>query len=254
VNPRGGARVSDPAPFTCHSDGGYPVTVLRPRGVLTFATAPIVRHSALKALTSRPDVLLVDVSELESGDDITLTAFPALRRQAEIVDVSMMLIGPSSTLLATLRSMAVTRTVASFASADLALAANAASPAPERMSRLVLPGPEAGAEVRDVVDKGCETWGLGHLADTAALIATELAANVVRHARTEFVFTATRRARHLHLSAQDRSVEQPRRRVPAEAGAGRGLLIIEGLAAAWGSVPTSDGKVVWATLRMRPER
>jgi anti-anti-sigma regulatory factor len=246
--------VSDPVPFTCHCDDGYPVAVLRPCGVLTFATAPIVRHSALKALTSRPDVLLVDVSGLESGDDITLTAFPALRRQAEMVDVSMMLIGPSPTLLASLGSMAVTRTVASFASAELALAADAASPAPRRMSRLVLPGPEAGAEVRDVIDRSCETWGLAHLADTAALIATELAANVVRHARTEFVFTTTRRTRHLHLSAQDHCLDQPRRRVPDEAGTGRGLLIIEGLAAAWGSVPTSDGKVVWATLRMRPER
>jgi len=35
---------------------------------------------------------------------------------------------------------------------------------------------------------------------------------------------------------------------------GRGLLIVEGLAAAWGCVHSAGGKVVWATLRLPIKR
>jgi hypothetical protein len=31
---------------------------------------------------------------------------------------------------------------------------------------------------------------------------------------------------------------------------GRGLILIDALAASWGSTPMPDGKVVWATLRL----
>jgi anti-sigma regulatory factor (Ser/Thr protein kinase) len=207
----------------CDSDNGYPTTVLTLKGDLTYATTPIVRNSVLKALADRPETLLLDLSAMFAEDDITLTAFPTLERQASAADVSMMLIGP---------------------------AALRARPMPSRLVELLMPGPAAGAAARELVDRACAGWGLDEIADVAALVATELVANAVRHARTEFSLTLTLRRRYLHLSTHDFSPDLPERMVADEAGGGRGLLIIEALTAAWGYVPTTDGKVVWATLRL----
>jgi hypothetical protein len=46
-----------------------------------------------------------------------------------------------------------------------------------------------------------------------------------------------------------------RRQSPSESDDhGRGLLIVEAVASAWGSAPTPDGKVVWAAVRVPPPR
>lgn len=105
-------------------------------------------------------------------------------------------------------------------------------------------------EVRQLVDRCCTRWRLDQLADAAALIATELGANAVRHTRAEFTFTVTHRQHHLHLAARDCSADPPRRTV-AEEEPRRGLLIIKAMAGAWGFVPVDHGKVVWATLKLR---
>ncbi len=52
--------------------------------------------------------------------------------------------------------------------------------------------------------------------------------------------------RRVRLSVQDRSSVWPHRRSPGEAAtSGRGLLMIEALADAWGVEPRGDGKAVW---------
>jgi hypothetical protein len=35
---------------------------------------------------------------------------------------------------------------------------------------------------------------------------------------------------------------------PLQSGGGRGLMLVDAIAARWGSVPAHDGKVVWASL------
>jgi hypothetical protein len=57
--------------------------------------------------------------------------------------------------------------------------------------------------------------------------------------------------RFLHVSVRDGSRVAPILLV-ADPGSdrGRGLMLINALAAAWGTIPTSDGKVVWATFRL----
>ena len=57
----------------------------------------------------------------------------------------------------------------------------------------------------------------------------------------------------LHVAVQDGAAGQPRlhRSVPAGPTAsprGRGLLLVNAMAAAWGAMPARGGKVVWATL------
>jgi hypothetical protein len=87
------------------------------------------------------------------------------------------------------------------------------------------------------------------------MIVTELVANGIEHAGTPMRLSIARRTWHLHLALRDES-PLPLRRIDGDddRDAGRGLLIVEGTASAWGCVHTPGGKVVWATLRLRPAR
>jgi anti-sigma regulatory factor (Ser/Thr protein kinase) len=93
------------------------------------------------------------------------------------------------------------------------------------------------------------SWPDCALAGTAALVATELVANVVRHAHTTMEFTVGLRDGRVCLTVRDGSRMLPRPQAP-EAGqaGGRGLQLVRELTDAWGVLPVSDGKVVWTHL------
>lgn len=66
--------------------------------------------------------------------------------------------------------------------------------------------------------------------------------------------TLTRDAARLHVAVLDGVPNFPRPQPsgvtppPSLHGRGRGLLLVDAVAAAWGAMPTRTGKVVWATL------
>jgi anti-anti-sigma regulatory factor/anti-sigma regulatory factor (Ser/Thr protein kinase) len=237
----------DPRALVVTPLGGYPDTTLGVRGSLTFATAPIIRRAVNKCVTDQPDAVLVDLTKLSVQDDIALTVFPALQRAANESDVAIALVGPSPEVYGQLDAMAVMRTVPVYPSRELALAAR---PPLHRTSRLVLPSPLAGAQVREVVHQFCARLGLAQLADLAGLVATELAANAVKHARTEFTLTLTVRPRHLHIAVHDHDSRLPVIRTPDAEEGGLGLLVVSGICAGWGVARQPDGKVVWALLSL----
>jgi anti-anti-sigma factor len=244
----------DEAALICRLEHDFPVTVVRVIGKMTYASAPVLRRAVQKGIVDHPVLLLVDVSAVEVVDDVTVTAFAALAQQGVAAEVSLVLVGPAPPLAAQLEALGIGHTVPVYQTEELARAAFAERTTPWHMQVDLEPVPAATAVARELVDEACARWRLGDLADTAALIATELVANAVQHAGTAMVFSVARRRYHLHLSCRDRSFAVPRR------GAGddgddmeenRGLLVIESVAAGWGFNPTPDGKVVWATVRSR---
>jgi anti-sigma regulatory factor (Ser/Thr protein kinase)/anti-anti-sigma regulatory factor len=240
--------------LTCTYEPDFPVAVLRTAGWLTFATVPELRGAAHKALTDHPEVLLVDVSALVAVDDITLTAFPAVARQAVETGTDVMLVGPGPRLHEQLERLGVARQVPVHGDAARALAAHARLPGPRRLEVELPSLPEATSLARDMVDRACAQWKVAHLADTAALIVTELVANAVAHAGTPMRVSVALRERHLHVAVRDESPRPLERSGDDEEEPGRGLLIVEGMASAWGCVHTAGGKVVWATLRRQARR
>jgi len=93
-------------------------------------------------------------------------------------------------------------------------------------------------------------WGAGDLADDAALVVTELAANAIVHAHSAFTVTLAARGDLLRISVRDadplpgagRAVLMP---VPLH-----GLGAVDALASRWGVQPLGDaGKTVWVELR-----
>ncbi|WP_372461576.1 SpoIIE family protein phosphatase [Actinacidiphila acidipaludis] len=109
--------------------------------------------------------------------------------------------------------------------------------------------PEGLADARGVLRQALTAWRMGALADDVELAAGELLVNVLLHTEGGAVLTLEvlpEPVRRVRLSVQDRSSVWPRRRSPGEAAtSGRGLLMIDALAARWGVEPRGDGKAVW---------
>ncbi len=109
-------------------------------------------------------------------------------------------------------------------------------------------------QARHDVEAALEAWGRGELAWTAALLVSELAANVTLHARTPF----TVRMEPLpdggtRLAVSDGSARVPRqRRFGEEATTGRGLHLVEDLSRSWGVEPHAVGKTIWVELAPAP--
>ncbi|BBH65282.1 hypothetical protein ACTI_19670 [Actinoplanes sp. OR16] len=124
-----------------------------------------------------------------------------------------------------------------------------------RWQTRLAPAPVSVRAARDLVELACQSWQLLDLRQDAALVMSELAANAVEHAGTDFVLTVLRRGQDLHLAVRDGDTRYPRlvasthegSRLPIAEG-GRGLMLVNAVAARWGAIPAHGGKVVWATV------
>lgn len=124
----------------------------------------------------------------------------------------------------------------------------------DRIQVRLSPQPASVRSARKLVTQACIAWHLPQLVPDTALIMSELAANAVEHACTDFIATVARTATGLHLAVRDGASHFPH---PIEPGLpteisllerGRGLRLVHAVAATWGAMPTRGGKVVWATV------
>lgn len=104
----------------------------------------------------------------------------------------------------------------------------------------------AGAARRLVVAE-CRAAGLGRVAtEVAELLTSEVVTNAVIHGRSDVRLHVRARACRVRVEVDDDNSRRPVR-VGADAGAldGRGMAIIDLLAAAWGVDDRDVGKSVW---------
>ena len=87
------------------------------------------------------------------------------------------------------------------------------------------------------------------LASDAAIVATELAANAVLHARSGFILTVSRSAAAVRIAVRDSDPLVHRNGgMPFDVRPGHGLSVVSQLASGWAVERLADGKVVWADL------
>ena len=119
-------------------------------------------------------------------------------------------------------------------------------------ARTTLPAdPGSAAEARRFTVDVLRRWGASDLVDTATLLVSELVTNAVLHARSASDLVLRTVEGRLRVELSDASAVNPSQRsYAADAGTGRGMVLIEALALRWGSERAGNGKRVWFELEM----
>jgi len=108
----------------------------------------------------------------------------------------------------------------------------------------------SAADARRFVSRTVQEWELAALLDDAVLVASELATNAVTHAKSTCQIRLSLHPTSLRIDVVDTGAGTPEPQPEsATEEHGRGLVLIDAVATAWGleQIP-GDGKVVWAEL------
>lgn len=105
-------------------------------------------------------------------------------------------------------------------------------------------------EARRFVRSSLADWGEGWAIEVTTLLTSEVVTNAVIHtgphtAMEEIVVTLSMHDRIVRVEVEDHASALPVSRVSIDGLSGRGLLLLDALASAWGVKPCSWGKVVW---------
>ena len=109
--------------------------------------------------------------------------------------------------------------------------------------------PVSAGRARAFVESVLAGAGLDNLADTATLLVSELVANAVLHSGTPLEVVVRCGDDRVRVEVHDGNPQLPiRKHYSSMSGTGRGLLLVERMAAHWGADRTAGGKVVWFEL------
>lgn len=109
--------------------------------------------------------------------------------------------------------------------------------------------PEALRSARHMIRAAVRAWGARERSDEIELAADEMITNALMHTDGGAIVTIrvlSGPERRLRVEVEDRSSALPRRRDAGESGvSGRGLMLVDRLAEAWGVESRGSGKCVW---------
>lgn len=109
--------------------------------------------------------------------------------------------------------------------------------------------PISAGKARVFVESALAAAGLGRLAHTATLLVSELVANAILHSGTPLEVVVRADEDRVRVEVYDGNPVLPvRKHYSTMSGTGRGLMLVERLAAGWGADRTPTGKVVWFEL------
>lgn len=123
-------------------------------------------------------------------------------------------------------------------------------PGIERVRWTYPPIPTAATQARRRLAEQLNTWQIGTSdAEPVLLIAYELTANAVEHARTPFELVVSFDGTAVVIEVHDGSTLQPRLQpLDLRATRGRGLQMVAAMAKSWNCVQHPDGKAVRAVI------
>jgi anti-sigma regulatory factor (Ser/Thr protein kinase) len=218
-------------------------------GRLAPDTAPDAA-AHLARLLQGYDRVVVDLDDLRVE---RLSLLAVLARAARDAggwpEARLALVARDGQLRRMLRAAGVADRVAVADEADLALDRAERRPAVVDATWTFPGEPEMVGRARRAVDRRLAAWAYPGDPEDVALVVNELAANAVEHAKTPFAVTVTLDRDGLRVAVGDRSPLPPVLR-PHDPGAarGRGLQLVDSLAAAWSVDDRGAGKIVWALL------
>lgn len=228
-------------PLGIESDTDYPTTrvVLEAGETIMLCTDGLIEtggHDLATGWARLRPILEQHTSDLEKLADALVQAVhgptshyttgPLADRRED--DIAVLLLRREA---ATTRHTAPRRTALTIAQAE-----------PERISA-------ARQQVREML----HDWADPEQVDSAVLMISEMATNVLVHTDGDALLVAQASGEHgerrLRVEVADGSDELPHKRRPGEmASSGRGLVLMEMLADAWGVDPRGEGKSIWFEL------
>jgi anti-sigma regulatory factor (Ser/Thr protein kinase) len=109
---------------------------------------------------------------------------------------------------------------------------------------------------RTQVAELCERGGLASLADTAALLVSELVTNAIMHGSGDITLSVHCDDSQVIVGVSDESTEPPliNKNPPTDRLGGRGLFLVDTLANSWDYQIAADGKTVWFCLEDKKSR
>ncbi|MFJ3980857.1 SpoIIE family protein phosphatase [Streptomyces fungicidicus] len=124
---------------------------------------------------------------------------------------------------------------------------------PLRESWTVWRVPQAVGHARRFTRRTLRSWGVTADIDAALLVVSELVTNALVHTEGQVRLDITLVNDRLRLAVADASPRTPAKptSIGWEATGGRGILLVEAVSAAWGTLPVSGGKQVWAEFVLR---
>ncbi|MFI5492972.1 ATP-binding protein [Actinoplanes sp. NPDC051859] len=241
--------------FSVTSDPDGAVIDVAIRGTWAAALHPAVSRTLRKCLAAHPAGIVVDLSRVEDPGPVGApTWLGAVRATAVAVPAARIAVClPPGSPPSRAGDLPVHPTLAA------AHAALTGDCAPGDIVRQSLPpAPSSPGAARDLIGAACQDWNMSALLLPARAVVSELVTNAVEHAGTAIDVAVSRRGTSLHIAVRDRSPELPRilALAPVQAGLplderGRGLRVVHADSTAWGALPTTGGKLVWATVRDR---
>ena len=237
-----------PLGWTVDETGGCAVVAVH--GRLDLGGTPGLRTVLLNCLAEQPDGLLVDLSAVGIGDETAFAVLDAVATQAARWPGRPLLVCAPPAAVEELLGRPGFGRLSIYASIeDGRRAVDKDHAAVPSISDSLLPVAGAARHARNLATEACVGWGLPELVGPASLVVSELVANAVEHARTMMTVTIARPSRHVHIAVRDGVPREPvLGQSPGLAERGRGLMLVENVAAYWGWLPSRDGKVVWAAL------
>ncbi|MET8246481.1 SpoIIE family protein phosphatase [Streptomyces sp. NPDC005202] len=121
---------------------------------------------------------------------------------------------------------------------------------PLRESWTVWRVPEAVRHGRRFTRRTLRAWGVTEETDAVLLVVSELVTNALVHTGGQVRLDLTLVNHRLRVAVADTSPRTPVKptSIGWEATGGRGILLVEAMSSAWGALPVSGGKQVWAEL------
>jgi anti-sigma regulatory factor (Ser/Thr protein kinase) len=122
---------------------------------------------------------------------------------------------------------------------------------PLRESWTVWRVPEAARHARRFTRRTLRSWGVAaDGADAVLLVVSELVTNALVHTDGPVRLDLTLVGGKLRIAVADASPRTPVKptSIGWEATGGRGILLVEAVSAAWGTLPVSGGKQVWSEI------
>jgi anti-sigma regulatory factor (Ser/Thr protein kinase) len=114
---------------------------------------------------------------------------------------------------------------------------------------LLFPGSPTPAAARGFVAECCQRWGTSSNVDAVQLVVSELVTNALHHGTPPIGLRIERTAAALRVEVRDASLRPPRLETADPLSvSGRGLLLVNGVATAWGVRLVIGGKSVWVVI------